>query len=158
MNEIFIKYGERNKNINRGFRKLDVWKEAIDLFAIVKKKLNEVKNISLKTKGQIEDSILSGSSNIAEGYSRRFLKENIQFNSVALASLAENYSQLFALLNSNDIDEGWFKIYDDKHYCLENKLINLNKTLIDKLKNDDNWKNDYQVKELNEIYGLKEAF
>ncbi|MCK9210530.1 MAG: hypothetical protein M0P61_06830 [Ignavibacteriaceae bacterium] len=43
MNEIFIKYGERNKNINRGYRKLDVWKEAIDLFALVKKKLNEIK-------------------------------------------------------------------------------------------------------------------
>jgi len=156
MDEIFIKYGERNKNINRGYRKLDVWKEAIDLFAIVKKKLNEVKNISLKSKGQIEDLVLSVSSNIAEGYSRRFLKENIQYNSVALASLAENYSQIFALFNSNDIDEAWFKFYDDKHYCLENKLINLNKTLIEKLKNADTWENDYHVKELNEFYGVKE--
>ncbi|MCK9210531.1 MAG: hypothetical protein M0P61_06835 [Ignavibacteriaceae bacterium] len=94
---------------------------------------------------------------MAEGYSRRFLKENIQYNSVALASLAENYSQIFALLHSNDIDEVWFKNYDDKHYCLENKLINLNKALVEKLKNDDNWKNDNKVKELNEIYGLKEA-
>lgn len=123
MNEIFIKYGSRNKNINRGYRKLDVWKEAIDLFALVKKKLDEVKILSLKSKGQIEDSILSASSNIAEGYSRRFLKENIQYISVALASLAENYSQIFALLNSNDIDEVWFKIYDDRHYCFENKLM-----------------------------------
>lgn len=28
----------RNRNINRGFRKLEVWKEAIELFVFVKKK------------------------------------------------------------------------------------------------------------------------
>ena len=29
----------RNKNINRGYRKLEVWKEAVELFVIVKKEL-----------------------------------------------------------------------------------------------------------------------
>ena len=31
---------ERNKNINRGFRKLTVWKEAIDLYVYVSKKID----------------------------------------------------------------------------------------------------------------------
>ena len=30
---------ERNKNLNRGFRKLEVWREAIDLYAFEKKAL-----------------------------------------------------------------------------------------------------------------------
>ena len=32
MNSIAEKYLEKNKNINRGYRKLEVWKEAVELF------------------------------------------------------------------------------------------------------------------------------
>ncbi len=133
----------RNKNINRGYRKLEVWKEAIDLFVFVKEKLNSMSTISYKVKAQIEDSVFSVHSNIAEGHCRRFLKENIQFNTIALASLGENYSQIFALLSSGDIDKEWFDLYDEKHYSLENKLLKLNKSFIDKLKNNEEWHQDY---------------
>ena len=34
---------KRNKNLNRGFRKLEVWKEAIELYAFEKKVLGQVK-------------------------------------------------------------------------------------------------------------------
>ena len=136
----------RNKNINRGYRKLDVWKEAIELFVFVKKRLNNLKTISFKVKAQVEDSIFSVHSNIAEGYSRRYLKETIQFNNIALASLAENYSQNFALLVSEDIDRVWFDEYDSKHYSLENKLINFNKAQIKQLKNKQEWRDDYITK------------
>ncbi len=37
MDHIAEIYVEKNKNINRGFRKLEVWKEAIELYAFVKK-------------------------------------------------------------------------------------------------------------------------
>ncbi len=73
-----MKYLERNKNINRGFRKLEVWKETIELFRFVKLNLDKLNLVSYKSKAQVEDSILSVSSNIAEGYCRRYLKENIQ--------------------------------------------------------------------------------
>jgi len=33
---------ERNMNLNRGFRKLEVWRQAIGLYAFVKKKLYEI--------------------------------------------------------------------------------------------------------------------
>jgi len=33
---------ERNKNLNRGFRKLRVWREAVELYAFEKKVLGEV--------------------------------------------------------------------------------------------------------------------
>ena len=39
---------ERNKNLNRGFRKLEVWREAIDLYAFEKKSLGQIKGISFK--------------------------------------------------------------------------------------------------------------
>lgn len=71
------------------------------------------------------------------------MKENIQFNSIALSSLGENYSQIFALLISEDINREWFDEYDHLHYSLENKLINLNKSFIKKLNNGD-WNKDYE--------------
>lgn len=141
-----------NKNINRGFRYLEVWKEAIDLFAFVRKKLKTLDNVYYKVKAQVEDSIFSVHSNIAEGYSRRSLKENIQYLAIALASLSENYSQIFALTNSEDIDINWFKEYDKKHYSLDNKLIKLNRTYINKLKTKDDWKNDYILRDIIESY------
>jgi four helix bundle protein len=112
MDPVATKYLENNKNINRGYRKLEVWREAVELYSFVNKKINIIKELSFKTKAQIEDSALSVSSNIAEGYCRRHLKENIQFNTIALASLGENYSQMFTLFNANQIDEDWFKQYD----------------------------------------------
>jgi len=145
---------ERNKNINRGFRDLEVWKEAIELFSFVKDKLKTLDRVSFKVKAQVEDSIFSVHSNIAEGYCRRSLKENIQFLSIAMSSLGENYSQTFALTNSEDIDIIWFKEYDKKHYSLENKLIKLNRTYITKLKEKDDWKNDYILRDIVKKYDL----
>jgi four helix bundle protein len=114
---------ERNKNINRGFRKLEVWQLAIEFYVFVKDKIRRLGDLPFKVKAQVEDSAFSCHSNIAEGYSRRGLKENIQFNNIALASLAENYSQVFALHKGRDIDSEWFDEYDKQHYKLENKLI-----------------------------------
>lgn len=155
MNSKAEKYIENNKNINRGYRKLEVWKEAVDFYSFVKNKIKTLNELSFKIKAQIEDSAMSVSSNIAEGYCRRFLKENIQFNTIALSSLGENYSQIFNLFNSGQIDEKWFKEYDMIHYSLENKLIKLNKVSIERLKENYDWKNDYQVKELMETYEIK---
>ena len=147
MDEILNRY----KNINRGYRQLEVWKEAIELFVFVKKKIQTIISISFKTKAQIEDSALSCSSNIAEGYCRRSLKENINFVNYALASLGENYTRLFALLKSADIDKEWFDEYDKKLFSLENKLIQFNKSMIAKLDSND-WHSDYTIREAIEHY------
>lgn len=143
----------RNKNINRGFRKLEVWKEAIELYVFVTKKVRTLESVPFKVRAQVEDSIFSVQSNIAEGYSRRSLKEYIQYINISLSSLAENYSQIFALLNTNDIEREWFDEYDKKHYSLENKLVQMNKTMISKLDQNE-WKNDYVIRELVEKYGI----
>lgn len=148
MDERFEKYSNRNRNINRGYRKLEVWKEAIELYRFVKSILANIKSISFKVHAQIEDSALSISSNIAEGYCRRYIKENIQFLNISLSSMGENYSQVFAFMNANIIDDKIFKEYDDLHYKLENKLIKLNRSYIEKLKSNEEWENDYKIKEL----------
>lgn len=147
---------ERNKNINRGYRKLEVWQLAIELYVFVKNKIRLLNDVPFKVRAQVEDSAFSCSSNIAEGYSRRGLKENIQFNNIALASLAENYTQIFALLEGKDIDQNWFDDYDTRHYQLENKLISYNKSQIKQLKENVDWKNDYVIRDIIEKYNENE--
>ena len=144
----------RNKNINRGFRELIVWQESSELYKIVKNKIRSLKNVPFKVCAQVEESMFSVSSNIAEGYCRRSIKENIQFINIAIASLGENYSQIFTLTNAEDIDTEWFNHYDKIHYSLENKLVKLNQKYIQKLKDKDEWKDDYHVRELSESYNL----
>ena len=136
---------ERNKNLNRGFRKLRVWREAIELYAFEKKVLGDVKGLPFKIRDQVLDSGFSISSNTAEGYCRRSIKEYIQFINVALGSAGENYSQMYALLRSGEISQGTFDEFDKRHYGVENKLINLAKSLSKKLKTGQDWNSDYKT-------------
>ena len=136
---------ERNKNLNRGFRKLNVWREAVDLYVFEKKVLGEVKGIVFKIRDQVLDSAFSISSNLAEGYCRKSIKEYIQFVNVALGSCGENYSQMYALLKSGEISKDLFDEFDRRHYSVENKLVNLAKALSKKLKTGQDWNSDYKV-------------
>ena len=54
---------ERNKNLNRGFRKLRVWREVIELYVFVKEALSEIKGLSFKIRDQILDAAFSIHSN-----------------------------------------------------------------------------------------------
>lgn len=136
---------ERNRNLNRGFRKLEVWREAVELYVFVKGILDNIKRLSFKVKDQVVDSAFSISSNIAEGYCRKSIKEYIQFINIALGSTGENYSQFYALLRSKEISKDTFDEYDKRHYSLENKLINLAKSLSKKLKGGDDWNSEYKI-------------
>ena len=135
----------RNKNLNRGFRKLRVWREAIELYAFDKGILDQIRGISFKIKDQILASGFSVSSNLAEGYCRRSIKEYIQFVNVALGSCGENYSQMYALLSSGEISQATFDEFDKRHYSVENKLVNLAKALSKKLKMGQEWNSDYKT-------------
>jgi len=139
---------ERNRNLNRGFRKLDVWREAVGLYVHEKKHLDGLKHISFKIKDQVLDSAFSISSNIAEGYCRRSIKEYIQFVNVALGSCGENYSQVYTLFKSGEVSKDFFDEFDNSHYSVENRLINLAKSL-SKKKAEDGWNSDYKVSQRN---------
>lgn len=142
------------RNINRGYMTLDVWKESVELCVIVRKKLKTVSGLSFKLKAQIEDSVVSVPSNISEGYSRRHLKEYIQHINYSLSSLSENYTQLLILARCDEIEKDWFNEYDKRHYSIENKLLALIKSLIQKLKQKDGWNEDYKLKEIADNYGI----
>jgi len=100
-------------------------------------------SIPFKVKAQIEDAALSISSNIAEGYSRRTPNENLRFYEIALSSAAECYSQMFALVSSEQISKDDFDCFDTKIYELENKLISMNKSLIMNIRSGAEWKSEY---------------
>ncbi|GAF91043.1 unnamed protein product [marine sediment metagenome] len=93
------------------------------------------------------DSVFSISSNIAEGYCRRSIKEYIQFTNIALGSVGENYSQFYALYRSKEIPKDIFDEYDQRHYSLENKLLNLARSLTKKVKEKGQWDTEYMVRE-----------
>ncbi len=132
----------RNKNLNRSFRKLEVWKLSVELFRYEFELFSNIK-IDLKLKSQILDSASSVHSNIAEGHSRRSKKELVRFIEIALSSLAENYSQMYAIFTTGIIDKDIFDRYDDKCFELENKLIKFIKSLINKSMSDEDWRTDY---------------
>jgi four helix bundle protein len=134
----------RNKNINRGFRKLTMWNDAISLYSLVHKMLKDKNEIAFKIKNQIEDSAISISSNIAEGYSRRTIKETLRYYEIALGSSAENYSQFFALLAANQIKPEIFENVDNLLYKIENQIIQMNKNLIERIGSDSDWNTDYK--------------
>jgi len=107
--------------------------------------LGEVKGLPFKIRDQVLDSAFSISSNLSEGYCRRSIKEYIQFINIALGSAGENYSQFYALLKSEEISQEVFDEFDKRHYGVENKLINLAKSLSKKMKNGDDWNSDYKT-------------
>lgn len=59
------------RNLNRGYMKLEVWNDAIDLFKFCYNLFKKNPNLDYKLKSQILDSAQSISSNIAEGYGRK---------------------------------------------------------------------------------------
>jgi len=114
------------RNLNRGYMKLQVWGDAIDLFKLSYKLLKSISNLDFKLKSQILDSTQSISSNIAEGYGRKSIKEYLYYLNISLGSSAESLTRFIGLkeielINLND--------FDKKHYEVENKLLALIKSL-----------------------------
>ena len=63
------------KNINRGFKKLRVWQDAISLYILACKVFGKFPYELKKVAANSIDAAHSISRNIAEGYCRRSLKE-----------------------------------------------------------------------------------
>jgi four helix bundle protein len=100
----------------RRFEDLEVWQESFRLSTIICKRLKESKNFSLRD--QIQRSVISIPSNIAEGFERKSNKEFIQYLHVAQGSCAElrtqlmivNEAQLIELENTEELIEKTRKI------------------------------------------------
>lgn len=108
--------------------RLEVWQKGIDLYRLVWSLLLEVK-LDFKLRSQIADAAQSVPANIAEGYSRRSIKEYIQHVYIALGSLSEVLTRVVALKEASQITSEQYEQIDLLHYEVENKLWGLLKSL-----------------------------
>jgi four helix bundle protein len=90
--------------------------------------------------------------NIAEGYCRRSLREYLQSLNIALGSLGESVSGLFACRKAEQISETDFKALNDLAFKLENGLLRLVESLQRKQETGD-WIDTLVIKESNVAYG-----
>ncbi len=97
------------KNINRGFKQLRVWNDAIELYVLTCKLLTEFPFELKKTAANCIDASHSISRNIAEGYSRRSIKEYLNFLNIALGSSGEYHSCIFSFHKANQITNEEFE-------------------------------------------------
>jgi four helix bundle protein len=109
-------------NLNRGYQKLRVWQDSVSLSTMV---LREFKGLPFEFKRIVRQQMAAADSihrNIAEGYCRRSIREYIQFLYIALASLGETVSGLFALRDGGLISERQFEELDS--FCFKiDKLV-----------------------------------
>jgi len=125
------------KNINRGFEQLRVWNDAVDLYILTCKVMSVCPFELKKTMANCIDSAHSISRNIAEGYSRRSVKEYLNFLNIALGSSGEFHSCIVSFHKANQISAEDYEKLDELHYKTENELLMLIKSLQKKMKNGD---------------------
>ena len=77
------------KNINRGFKKLRVWQDAISLYVLACKILTNFPFELKKVGANSINAAHSISRNISEGYCRRGLKEYLNHLNIAPGSCGE---------------------------------------------------------------------
>ena len=131
------------KNINRGFKQLRVWNHAIELYVLTGNLLTNFPFELKKTVSNCIDSSHSISRNIAEGYSRRSIKEYLYFLNIALGSSAEYHSCIFSFIKADQITKEDYEQLDKLHYQTENELIQLIKSLQKKMK-DGEWEDTFK--------------
>lgn len=113
------------KNINRGFKKLRVWQDAISLYVLSCKILTKFPFELRKVASNAIDAAHSISRNISEGYCRRSLKEYLNHLNIALGSCGEFHSCCCSFHQGRQITDEEYGELDELHYKVENGLIRL---------------------------------
>ena len=139
------------KNKNRGYQKLRVWNDAIEYYQQTFHTFRKFPYESKRLAGQALACSDSVHRNIAEGYCRRSIHEYLNFLNIALGSLGESVSGLFACKASGQINEEEFENLDTRAYKLENGLLKLVESLERKRASGD-WTDHLVVKESNAAY------
>jgi four helix bundle protein len=125
------------RGLNRGYMKLDVWHDAVELSTTGHNELRPC-SLDLKIRGQLADAAQSVAANIAEGYSRRSVNEYIQHLYVALGSLSEVLTRCICLKETGQMTPEKFDRIDDVHYAVENRVWALIRSLQEK-RNSGRW-------------------
>ena len=108
------------KNINRGFKNLRVWQDAISLYVLVCKIFANFPFEFKKVTSNCIDSVHNINRNIAEGYCRRSIKEYLNYLNIALGSCGEFHSCYCSFFKANQISQEDYEKIDKLHYKLEN--------------------------------------
>ena len=139
------------RNINRGYRKLVVWHDAIDAYVLT---CRVFRKFPYELKRVASQQIASADSihrNIAEGYCRRTINEYLQSLNVALGSAGETVSGLHAYRKADQVTAEEFEATDALMFKLENGLTQLIESLQRK-RISGNWDDSFIVHESNAIY------
>ena len=130
------------RNINRGYRKLNVWKDAVSLYVLVCKVLKGFPFELKKPVANAIDASMSIQRNIAEGYCRKSIKEYLNFLNYSLASSGELFTSFHSFKEAEQITETEFEDFDRLHFKTENQLLKLIESL-QKKKRDGNWEDTF---------------
>ena len=93
------------KNVNRGFKKLRVWQDAVSLYVLACNIFADFPFEMKKVAANSIDAAHSVSRNIAEGYCRRSLKEYLNYLNIALVSCGEFHSCYFSCRHARQITQ-----------------------------------------------------
>lgn len=129
------------RNLNRGFMKLEVWNDSMNLLKTTSEILDSHPRLDFKLKSQIISATQSISANIAEGYCRRTIKEYLQFLNVALGSAGEANTRMIGLTVMGRIPGEELSRFDVAHFAVENKLLSLVRSL-QKMKKNNQWQEE----------------
>lgn|SRR3989344_5008423 len=112
-----------NKKI-KSFTDLTTWQEGHSLVLMVYKFIEDFpKKENFTIIPQMQRCAISITSNIAEGFSRRGVKEKIQFYYISLGSLTELHNQLIISNGLNYINAEKFKLIIEQMTKVQ-KLLN----------------------------------
>ena len=120
--------GER-RNVNRGFKRLNVWKDSVALYVLAYRIFVEFPFELKKIPANSIDAAHSISRNISEGYCRRSLKEYLNHLNIALGSCGEFHSCYVSCMQAGQISEEKYEELDALHYKVENQLLKLIESL-----------------------------
>jgi len=134
---------DRNKNINRGFKRLRVWQDAVSLYILASKIFSKFPFELKRVAANSIDAAHSISRNIAEGYCRRSLREYLNFLNIALGSCGEFHSSYDSCHRAGQIEKDEFEEIEQLHYKVENELLRLIASLQKKAKKGD-WDVDFK--------------
>jgi four helix bundle protein len=131
------------KNINRGFKKLRVWQNAVSLYVLACNIFVKFPFELKKVGANAIDAAHSISRNIAEGYCRRSLKEYLNHLNYTLGSCGEFHSCYESFKQADQITGDEYEQLDKLHYKVENELLKLIESLQKKQK-DQVWEDNFQ--------------
>ena len=130
------------KNINRGFKKLWVWQDAVSLYVLACEIFANFPFELKKVAGNSIDAAHSISRNISEGYCRRSLKEYLNHLNIALGSCGEFHSCYISCRQAEHITADDYERLDQLHYKVENALLKLIESL-QKKQTDKKWEDNF---------------